>query len=78
MKCFEHNKEFNKTCRKKACRYWIESKGSKNCAILASKSKEKLTLEDVGKLFNVTRMRICQIEKIAIKKLREKVSSIIK
>ncbi len=77
MKCFEHNKEFDKTCRKKQCRYWIECKESKNCAILASNSKEKLTLEDVGKLFSVTRMRICQIEKSAIKKLREKVLSII-
>jgi DNA-directed RNA polymerase sigma subunit (sigma70/sigma32) len=40
---------------------------------LLSKTNQKLTLEDVGKLFKVTRMRICQIEKTAIKKLKEKI-----
>ena len=77
MKCFEHNKHFNNKCEKNACRYWINCKEYQNCAILLSKKSEKLTLEDVGSLFDVTRMRICQIEKIAIKKLRDKIHSII-
>jgi len=33
---------------------------------------EKFTLQDIGDIFKVTRMRICQIEKIAIKKLKDK------
>ena len=77
MKCFEHNKQFKNNCQKKYCRYWIDCKQSKNCAILASKGEIKFTLEDVGNIFSVTRMRICQIEKTAMNKLREKVYSML-
>ena len=53
----------------------------KNCCLIASKdnktseSTEKFTLQDIGDIFKVTRMRICQIEKIAIKKLKDKFSN---
>jgi DNA-directed RNA polymerase sigma subunit (sigma70/sigma32) len=40
-----------------------------NCAILASREGPK-TLEEVGQMFNLTRMRICQIESSIKKKLR--------
>ena len=73
MKCFEHNKRFENNCQKKNCRYWISCKTQNNCAIIASDNDKKFTLEDVGELFSVTRMRICQIEKNAIKKLKEKI-----
>ena len=77
MKCFEHNKQFKNNCQKKSCRYWINCRQENNCAIVASENTEKFTLEDVGVLFKVTRMRICQIEKTALKKLREKVQNMI-
>ena len=77
MKCFKYHQEFKKQCKKNKCRYWILQKENYNCCILASKSSNKLTLEDVGKIFSVTRMRICQIEKNAIKKLKETVRKII-
>jgi len=78
MKCFEHNKQFKNNCQKKSCRYWINCKKESNCVIIASNNDEKFTLEDVGNLFKVTRMRICQIEKTAMQKLKDKVSSLIK
>jgi len=77
MKCYEHNKEFNNSCQKKSCRYWINCREKQNCGIIAANNDNKMTLEDVGRLFEVTRMRICQIEKIAIKKLQDKVKSIL-
>jgi len=71
MKCFELNKNINSICKKEKCRYWINSKKNGNCCIATiSNNKDNLTLEEIGKLFNVTRMRICQIEKIAINKLK--------
>jgi len=75
MKCFLHNKKFNKHCAKKDCRYWIKSSSCQNCCILGSEStNSNLTLQDVGEIFNVTRMRICQIEKAAIRKISERLS----
>ena len=73
MKCFLHNKKFNKQCTKKDCRYWINSKNNQNCCIVGSETKN-LTLQDVGEMFNVTRMRICQIEKAAIKKVSDRLN----
>ena len=72
MKCFEYHKEFKNQCTKQVCRYWIEAAECNNCGIIGA-SKENFTLQDVGKIFKVTRMRICQIEKIAVKKLKDKI-----
>ena len=74
MKCFTYNKKFNFTCQKNNCRYWFAKKGSNNCCLLASEESDKITLEEIGKIFNVTRMRICQIEKKAISKIKEKLT----
>jgi YesN/AraC family two-component response regulator len=75
MKCFEYNKNRKSKCNKKNCRYWINFKSSQNCCINAIKEHEteKFTLQDIGDIFKVTRMRICQIEKIAMKKVKERV-----
>ena len=72
MKCFDYHKLKNKNCKNHSCRYWMQHKNSFNCCIVASKNDNKLTLENIGNIFGLTRMRICQIEKIAIKKIKEK------
>ena len=77
MKCYQHCRKNNRSCQKKSCRYWISYRSGKNCAIITAEKEEKLTLEDVGNIFDVTRMRICQVEKAAINKLKEKVFSIL-
>ena len=78
MKCFNYNKKHDLNCSNKECRYWVNRAHSNNCCILLLKNKEynedKTTLQDIGDIFKVTRMRICQIEKNAIKKLRDKLS----
>jgi hypothetical protein len=73
MKCYNHNRKIKKLCNKKSCRYWIQCKKSQNCCINAAKKNEKITLQDIGDIFNVTRMRICQIEKIALSKIKDKI-----
>jgi len=83
MKCFDYHSKQNKQCKKKSCRYWIDESKNKNsnkklnCGIILSSTGEKLTLEEIGKLFNITRMRVCQIEKIAINKIKDKLSFLI-
>jgi hypothetical protein len=71
MKCFDYHKKNKLKCERKTCRYWIESNQTFGCGILIAQKENKMTLEEIGNFFNVTRMRICQIEKKAIKKIRE-------
>ena len=70
MKCFKYHKETESNCEKINCRYWVDSDSSQMCCLNLIDQRENFTLEDVGKIFNVTRMRICQIEKRAIEKLK--------
>tara|TARA_A100001011_G_C14131241_1_gene765533 strand:+ start:668 stop:928 length:261 start_codon:yes stop_codon:yes gene_type:complete len=76
-KCFEQIASQRKPCKQKQCRYWIDCKAYKNCVIVGAKSSDKITLQNIGEIFKVTRMRICQIEKTAVKKLKEKVKSMM-
>jgi DNA-directed RNA polymerase sigma subunit (sigma70/sigma32) len=59
-----------KYCKRQNCRYWISNLKNKNCALVTADQSTNMTLEEVGNIFNVTRMRICQIEKKAINKIK--------
>ena len=66
LTCFKAHADLGVDCQKKSCRYWqeMESKKHHNCVILAAEDGP-MTLQEVGDIFKVTRMRICQIEKLA-------------
>lgn len=68
--CFKIHEMEKIPCKKQECKFWSEnvSCSSFNCVINESKKGPK-TLQEVGDIFNVTRMRICQIEKKIVKKL---------
>ena len=68
MTCFKAHKECKRSCENSGCRYWIDHENSQNCTINAS-SNGPMTLQQIGEIFGVTRMRICQIEKTILKKL---------
>ena len=69
--CFEECEASKKCCRKNECRYYIPSENHYNCVMIASKNTDGLTLREIGEIYNITRMRVCQIQKKAIKKLAE-------
>ena len=71
MKCYEYYDNSNKHCQKNNCRYWVASKGSGNCTLIKAK-KGPSTLQEIGELFNITRMRVCQIEKTIINKIKKR------
>ena len=70
MKCFNSKIKNSIQCNKKKCRYWINHSESNNCCIILSQKEDSMILEKIGKIFGVTRMRICQIEKNALNKIK--------
>ncbi len=57
------------SCKEKSCRHWIACKEKKNCAIIASEDGPK-TLQEIGDYYGISRMRVCQIEKALLAKLK--------
>ena len=74
MKCFESCESNNVSCKKISCRYWIDHKDTKNCTILAARNGP-MTLQEIGDIFGVTRMRICQLEKKILSKVQNVVGA---
>lgn len=72
MKCFKYNFKNNKMCKKNSCRYWLKHPQLSNCCLNISNDKT-MTLQEIGDIFKITRMRICQIEKNAIDKIKSKI-----
>ena len=66
--CHNEHEKLKVPCEKKGCRYWQPCKNSQNCVMISARQGEK-TLQEIGDIFGVTRMRICQIEKLIFKKL---------
>ena len=73
LACFEVHGKYDVPCQKKSCRYWINYSCEQNCTLIAASEGPK-TLQEIGDIFGVTRMRICQIEKKAISKIKEKLT----
>jgi len=68
--CFSEHEKHSVRCEKKACRQWMNSTCHMNCAIIAaSQNDEGMTLQQIGDIFSVTRMRVCQLEKASLQKI---------
>ncbi len=68
--CFSAHQKCGVVCDNKACRLWLDRKESLNCTIIEASNGPK-TLQEVGEIFNITRMRVCQIEKKILSKLKD-------
>jgi DNA-binding CsgD family transcriptional regulator len=67
--CYQAVQENNSACTQTECRHYLSSEGDLNCSILAAKNGPK-TLQEIGDYYGISRMRVCQIEKSILKKLR--------
>ena len=67
--CFYEHLKRNISCDKFSCRQWMSASVDNNCAIIGAYHGKK-TLQEIGEIFGVTRMRICQIEKAGIQKIK--------
>lgn len=67
--CFSLHEKHGVDCQRKSCSNWIDYSEGKNCVVIASKAGPK-TLQEIGKIYGLTRMRICQIEKNIYEKVK--------
>ena len=75
-KCFVILRTANVHCPDRGCRYFLRSDQDLNCAIVAAQAGPK-TLQEIGDYYGISRMRICQIEKSILGKLRKGSTSIV-
>jgi len=53
-------------------RYYIDSEEHNNCYLCLIKEKGSMTQEEVGKYMGISKMRVSQIERTALKHLKKK------
>ena len=68
--CYEINEKYNCHCQRQTCKQWINYPKGKNCTLITTQMGP-LTLNEIGKIYGLTRMRICQIEKNIYQKIKE-------
>ena len=73
--CFSEHARLDVKCANTVCKYWIDCAQHNNCTMIGA-DKGTMTLQQIGNIFGVTRMRICQIEKSILKKLIAKTNSV--
>ena len=68
--CYGKIRKTKQKCGQKDCRNFVQNEQSYNCTVLAAEDGP-MTLQQIGDIFGVSRMRICQIEKTILSKLRK-------
>ncbi len=68
--CIKEIKNAGRPCDRSECRHYFNCEAQSNCSVLAAESGP-MTLQEIGNNFNLSRMRICQIEKNLLKKIKE-------
>lgn len=74
--CYEFVENCGKSCQKKTCKQWIPYENGHNCVLVTTR-KGPLTLREIGDIYGLTRMRICQIEKKIYKKIKEHIVNVL-
>lgn len=70
VKCYDAIVDHEVKCEKKICKHWIDFSEGKNCVMIAAGDGPH-TLQEIGKIFGLSRMRICQIEKGIYEKIKQ-------
>jgi hypothetical protein len=68
--CYEAHKQHSVDCQRKSCQHWISHSKGHNCVLIAAQDGIH-TLQEIGQIYGLTRMRICQIEKGIYEKIRK-------
>ena len=72
-KCVTACKELGVSCPNTGCRSWLDYDQDLNCIHVAvDKHEEGLTLREIGDRLGISFVRVCQIEKAALGKLKKR------
>jgi DNA-directed RNA polymerase specialized sigma subunit len=71
MVCSHYYRKLNKEDR-----YYVNSEKHNNCMFCLVSEKGEMTQEEVSQYFGISKMRVCQLEKLALKKFRKKMKKI--
>ncbi len=66
----------DKDCQKCECRHWIDFKEDRNCSQISILKHGRMTLDEISKRLNLSIVRISQIEKQALTKVRKRINII--
>jgi hypothetical protein len=68
--CYNAHKQYGVDCQRSSCQHWIQYKKGHNCVMIAAQNGTH-TLQEIGQIYGLTRMRICQIEKNIYEKIKK-------
>ncbi len=71
LTCFAAHEMLELQCEKKSCRCWFNNPETFNCINISTAKKGPEKQEKIGAYFGLTRMRVCQIEKNILIKIRK-------
>lgn len=67
--CFSVHIKANVDCQRTKCQHWINHPEGHNCVMIAAQNGPH-TLQKIGEIYGLTRMRICQIEKNIFERIK--------
>jgi len=71
MKCLDKVRKTKRPCKEKNCRQWIDHSGDLNCVLEAvDNSDGPMTLRECADRLGISFVRVRQIEKKALEKLK--------
>tara|TARA_R100000152_G_C6560961_1_gene31816 strand:- start:123 stop:368 length:246 start_codon:yes stop_codon:yes gene_type:complete len=70
MKCLEECKKHSVSCPNQECRHWIDYEGEYNCVLETVGNNGCMSLREVADRLGISFVRVQQIEKAALKKMR--------
>lgn len=68
--CFAEHAKNQVDCQRRRCPHWIDFKEGHNCVMVAAQDGQH-TLQTIGQIYGLTRMRICQIEKSILDRIKQ-------
>ena len=72
--CVASCKACDVACPNSDCEHWMDYEEDLNCSLVAvEKYPSGLTLREVGERLHISFVRVCQIEKAALQKLKKRI-----